>query len=53
MALKDYEHQVFNAQNFEVQIKELTDQCYNYDQELSEYKDEVDKLNLISQNLYE
>lgn len=43
--LKDCQRQAFNCQSYEVQIRELTDQCYNYDQELSEYKEEVEKLN--------
>lgn len=53
MELKDSERQAFNCQSYEVQIRELSDQCHSYDQELSEYKEEIEKLNDIAQQLYD
>lgn len=53
VALKDSERQAFNCQSYEVQIRELTDQCHDYDIEVMEYKEEIEKLNMISQKLYE
>jgi hypothetical protein len=28
--IKDFERQIFNAQNYEVQIRELTEKCFSY-----------------------
>lgn len=39
--LKDTERQAFNCQSYEIQIRELSDQCHNYDLELADYKEEV------------
>lgn len=36
--LKEAERQLFNASNYEVQIKELTEKLYTCDNQLDEYK---------------
>lgn len=50
--LKEFERQIFNAENFEVQIKELTDKCAQSEDEIGEYRDELDKMNKICETLY-
>lgn len=53
VALKDAERQQFNLQNYEVQIRELTEKCHVYEMEREEYREEVEKLNIICEKLYE
>jgi hypothetical protein len=36
--LKEAERQLFNAANYEVQIKELTEKLFNYENQLDDYK---------------
>jgi predicted RNase H-like nuclease (RuvC/YqgF family) len=50
--IRDFERQIFNAQNYEVQIRELTEKCFSYESERSKYLEENEKLNLICHQLY-
>lgn len=50
--IKDFERQIFNAQNYEVQIRELTEKCFAYEMEREKYQEENEKLNLICHQLY-
>ena len=50
--IKDFERQIFNAQNYEVQIRELTEKCYGIEMERVRALEEIEKLNMISQQLY-
>lgn len=50
--LKEYERQLFNASNYEVQIRELTERCYSQEKEIFEYREEYEKLNKICETLY-
>jgi hypothetical protein len=36
--IKEYERQLFNAQNYEVQIRELTEKCFAQEKEIYEYR---------------
>ena len=38
--IKDFERQIFNAQNYEVQIRELTEKCFAYENERGMYLEE-------------
>lgn len=49
---KEYERQLFNASNYEVQIRELTEKCVAQENEISEYREEYEKLNKICETLY-
>ena len=51
--LKDAERQKFNSGNFEVQIRELTEKCFSLEVEREEYREEIEKMNMISQQLYD
>lgn len=37
--IKDFERQIFNAQNYEVQIRELTEKCFAYEMEREKYQE--------------
>lgn len=50
--IKEFERQIFNAQNYEVQIRELTEKCFSLENERSKYAEETEKLNLICHQLY-
>lgn len=50
--IKDFERQIFNAQNYEVQIRELTEKCFAYELEREKYSEENEKMNLICHQLY-
>ena len=50
--LKENERQMFNYQNYEVQIRELTEKCFSLEREREEYRDEIDKLSKICETLY-
>jgi len=50
--IKDFERQIFNAQNYEVQIRELTEKCFAYENERAKHLEEEEKLNLICGQLY-
>jgi hypothetical protein len=39
--IKDFERQIFNSQNYEVQIRELTEKLFSLEQERTKYSDEV------------
>lgn len=43
---------MFNYQNYEVQIRELTEKCFGLEKEREDYRDEIDKLSKICQTLY-
>lgn len=45
--LADRESQAFIGSNYEVQIKELSERCFNADQEVARLREELDKLNAI------
>lgn len=53
VALKDAELQAFNVSNYEVQIRELTERCFCYDQERDRYREQNDKLNMVCRRMYE
>ena len=44
---------MFNSGNYEVQIRELTEKCVGYETEREEYREEIEKMDLISQKLYD
>lgn len=50
--IKEYERQLFNASNYEVQIRELTEKCFAQEKEIYEYREEYEKLNKICETLY-
>ncbi len=50
--IKDFERQIFNAQNYEVQIRELTEKLFGYEMERTKYQEENEKLNVICHQLY-
>ena len=50
--IKEFERQIFNAQNYEVQIRELTEKCFSLENERSKYAEETEKLNMICHQLY-
>lgn len=50
--LRDIEKLNFNCQNYEVQIRELTDRVYSYERSREQYLEENEKMNLICQQLY-
>ena len=50
--LKEAERQLFNAANYEIQIKELTEKVFSYENQLEDYRDEYEKLNKICETLY-
>jgi predicted nucleic acid-binding Zn-ribbon protein len=50
--LKEYERQLFNSSNYEVQIRELTERCFAQEKEIYEYREEYEKLNKICETLY-
>lgn len=50
--LKEYERQLFNSANYEVQIRELTEKCFSMEREREEYREEMEKLNKICETLY-
>jgi hypothetical protein len=37
--LKEAERQLFNAANYEIQIKELTEKVFSYENQLEDYRD--------------
>ena len=41
MKVKEYERQLFNCDNYEIQIKELTDKCYRLESEKNSYREEL------------
>ena len=43
---------MFNAQSYEVQIRELNEKCFSLEREREEYRDEIDKLGKICETLY-
>jgi chromosome segregation ATPase len=49
---KEAERQLFNAANYEVQIRELTEKCFSQEKEIYEYREEYEKLNKICETLY-
>lgn len=50
--IKDFERQIFNAQNYEVQIRQLTEKLFSYEHEKETYISEIEKLNVICHQLY-
>ena len=52
MKLKEYERQLFNFANYEVQIRQLTEKCFSQEKEIYEYREEYEKLNKICETLY-
>lgn len=50
--IKEYERQLFNYGNYEVQIRELTEKCFAQEKEIYEYREEYEKLNKICETLY-
>ena len=44
--IKDFERQIFNAQNYEVQIRELTEKCFSLEMERGKLMEEIEKLNV-------
>ena len=52
VALMDYQRQVNNYRNYEIQIRELNEKVCEYEEERGAYQEEIEKLNLICQQLY-
>jgi hypothetical protein len=50
--LKEFEHKIFNAQNYEVQIRELTEKLFELEREKEGWSSENHKLTLVCQQLY-
>jgi hypothetical protein len=48
----DYQRQVNNYRNYEIQIRELNEKVCEYEEERTAYQEEIEKLNLICQQLY-
>jgi hypothetical protein len=48
----DYQRQVNNYRNYEIQIRELNEKVCEYEEERGQYQEEIEKLNLICQQLY-
>lgn len=44
MRLADSERQIFNYKNYEVQIKELTERCFDFERERARHEQEVGQL---------
>ena len=49
---KEQERQLFNAQSYDVQIRELTEKCFAQERDLDEFREEYEKLNKICETLY-
>ena len=43
---------MFNSSSFEVQIKQLSEKCTIYENELSEYRQQLEKMNKICETFY-
>lgn len=50
--IKELERLNFNNQNYEVQIRELTDRIYAFERGKELYMEENEKMNMICQQLY-
>lgn len=48
----DYQRQVNNYRNYEIQIRELNEKVCEYEEDRAQYQEEIEKLNLICQQLY-
>ena len=51
--LKDADRQLINYQSYEIQIKELTENSHQIEMQNKDYQDELEKMSLACNNLYE
>jgi chromosome segregation ATPase len=53
VVLKDSQRQVSNYLNYEVQIKELTENCHQLEEQRVNYQNQAEKMSLACNSLYE